>query len=232
MDRDPLTIAIGTQTTIRMPVEPTRKGAREAPFLCPRQFRFFVSRLHSVAYLALLLLVMVAVGSRSTVTGQSLARDDRSLQAERVKAEFLHAWSGYRKYAWGHDELKPLSKSWRDWHRDSLMMTQVDALDTMILMDLGDEARTTRLYLDANLSFDRDIEVQNFETTIRLLGGLLSSYQLTGDRRLLVLAEDLGDRLLPVFNSPTGMPYRFVNLKTGKVRDAKSNPAEIGTLLI
>jgi len=49
---------------------------------------------------------------------------------------------------------------------------------------------------------------------------------------LLSLAEDLGNRLLPVFDSPTGLPYRFVNLKTGKVRDAKTNPAEAGTLLI
>src|SRR5205823_779894 len=83
-----------------------------------------------------------------------------------------------------------------------------------------------------NLSFDRDIYVQNFEITIRHLGGLLSCYQLTGDKRLLRLAEDLGTRLLPVFDSPTGIPYRFVNLKTGKVRGAETNPAEAGTLLV
>jgi mannosidase alpha-like ER degradation enhancer 2 len=46
------------------------------------------------------------------------------------------------------------------------------------------------------------------------------------------LATDLGNRLLPVFNSPTGMPYMFINLKTGVVRGAETNPAEIGTLLI
>jgi mannosidase alpha-like ER degradation enhancer 2 len=74
--------------------------------------------------------------------------------------------------------------------------------------------------------------VQNFEITIRLLGGLLSSYQLTGDKRLLRLAEDLGNRLSPVFDSPTGLPYRYVNLRTGKVRGAETNPAEAGTLLI
>src|SRR6185503_18164890 len=39
-------------------------------------------------------------------------------------------------------------------------------------------------------------------------------------------------RLLPVFESPTGMPYMYVNLKTGKATGAKSNPAEIGTLLL
>ena len=65
-----------------------------------------------------------------------------------------------------------------------------------------------------------------------MLGGLLSSYQLTNDKRLLDLADDLGNRLLPVFNSPTGLPYVYVNLKTGQVRDPKTNPAETGTLLL
>jgi mannosidase alpha-like ER degradation enhancer 2 len=102
----------------------------------------------------------------------------------------------------------------------------------MIVMGLDDEANRTREYIVQTLSFDKDISVQNFEVTIRLLGGLLSSYQLTGDKRLLKLAEDLGHRLLPVFNSPTGLPYRYVNLKTGKVRGEVSNPAETGTLLI
>ncbi|MEP6819075.1 MAG: glycoside hydrolase family 47 protein [bacterium] len=149
-----------------------------------------------------------------------------------VRAEFLHAWNGYKKYAWGHDDLKPLSKSYHDWYAEPLLMTPVDALDTMILMGLKDEAASTKDYIIQHLSFDKDISVQNFEVTIRLLGGLLSSYQLTGDKRLLTLAEDLGNRLLLAFESPTGLPYRYVNLKTGKVRDAKTNPAEAGTLLI
>ena len=152
--------------------------------------------------------------------------------AAEVRAEFLHAWNGYKKYAWGHDDLKPLSKSYHDWYDEPLLMTPVDSLDTMILMGLNDEARITRRYIVRNLSFDKDISVQNFEITIRILGGLLSSYQLSGDKRLLWLAEDLGNRLLPVFNSPTGLPYRYVNLKTGKVRGEKTNPAEAGTLLI
>lgn len=152
--------------------------------------------------------------------------------AEQVKSEFLHAWRGYKKYAWGHDDLKPLSKSYHDWYSQPLLMTPVDSLDTMILMGLNDEAMKTREYIVSNLSFDKDIYVQNFEITIRLLGGLLSSYQLTRDVRLLRLAEDLGNRLLPVFESPTGIPYRYVNLRTGKVRGEVSNPAETGTLLI
>lgn len=153
-------------------------------------------------------------------------------RAAAVRTEFLHAWHGYKQYAWGHDDLRPLSKTHHDWYAEPLLMTPVDALDTMILMGLKEEAATTREYIATHLSFDKDISVQNFEVTIRLLGGLLSSYQMTGDKRLLKLAEDLGNRLLPAFASPTGMPYRFVNLKTGKVRDADSNPAETGTLLI
>lgn len=157
---------------------------------------------------------------------------DTSQEAAEVRAEFLHAWAGYKKYAWGHDDLKPLSKTYHDWYAEPLLMTPVDALDTMLLMGLKDEAATTREYIATHLSFDRDIEVQNFEITIRLLGGLLSSYELTRDGRLLNLAEDLGNRLLPVFESPTGLPYRYVNLKTGKVRGNLTNPAEAGTLLI
>jgi len=152
--------------------------------------------------------------------------------ALQVRSEFLYSWSAYKQHAWGHDELKPLSKGAHDWYSSSLYMTPVDALDTMILMGLTDEANKTRDFIAQNLSFDKDIEVKNFEITIRLLGGLLSSYQLTGDTRLLELADNLGNRLLPAFNSPTGMPYMYVNLKTGKVHGAVSNPAEIGTLLI
>jgi mannosidase alpha-like ER degradation enhancer 2 len=152
--------------------------------------------------------------------------------AERVRQEFRHAWDGYKQYAWGHDALKPLSKSYHDWYGVPLLMSPVDGLDTMILMGMKDEAAETREYIVKNLSFDRDIYVKNFEITIRLLGGLLSSYQLTGDKRLLSLADDLGTRLLPAFNSPTGMPYVYVNLKTGAVRGESTNPAEVGTLLL
>src|SRR5271169_6115747 len=167
--------------------------------------------------------------ARNTLHAESAEASDT---ARQVREEFLHAWNAYKQYAWGHDELTPLSKGSHDWYGVSLYMTPVDALDTMILMGLSDEATKTREFIVQNLSFDKDIEVKNFEITIRLLGGLLSSYQLSGDKRLLALADDLGKRLLPAFDSPTGMPYMYVNLKTGKVRGAESNPAEIGTLLI
>jgi mannosidase alpha-like ER degradation enhancer 2 len=157
---------------------------------------------------------------------------NRAELAEQVRREFLFAWKAYEQHAWGHDELKPLSKTAHDWHSASLQMTPVDALDTLLLMGFNEEADKAKSLIVEKLSFDQDIEVKNFEVTIRLLGGLLSGYQMTGDPRLLRLADDLGTRLLPVFDSPTGMPYMYVNLKTGKTSGSRSNPAEIGTLVL
>jgi mannosidase alpha-like ER degradation enhancer 2 len=157
---------------------------------------------------------------------------DRADMARKVRAEMQHAWKGYETDAWGHDELRPVSGAARDWYGTSLFMTPVDALDTLLLMGLSDEAGRAKALVLSQLAFDRDVSVKNFEITIRLLGGLLSSHQLTGDSRLLALAEEIGRRLLPAFASPTGMPYVNVNLRTGKASGAKSNPAEIGTLLL
>jgi len=176
-----------------------------------------------------LIAVALVGGATAWARGPSV---DRASLAKRVRAEFVHAWRGYEKLAWGHDELKPLSRTARDWYGDSLLMTPVDALDTMLLMGLNDDAAKAKALIVERLSFDKDVTVKNFEITIRILGGLLSSYQMTGDERLLVLARDLGRRLLPAFNSSTGMPYMYVNLKTGKTKGARSNPAEIGTLLL
>jgi mannosidase alpha-like ER degradation enhancer 2 len=174
--------------------------------------------------------VLIAQASGAARSGDTNGGDAE--MAEKVRQEFRHAWSGYKQYAWGHDALKPLSKSSHDWYATPLLMSPVDGLDTMILMGMNDEAASTREYIAKNLSFNQDIYVKNFEITIRMLGGLLSSYQLSGDKRLLALADDLGTRLLPAFESPTGMPYVYVNLKTGAVRGEVTNPAEVGTLLI
>jgi len=193
---------------------------RSAALFCPvLRARF--------ALLALILTLVIAPGCQ-----RGPAPVDRAALAEEVKTEFLHAWQGYKAHAWGHDELLPLSAGYRDWHSVSLLMTPVDAYDTMLLMGLTAEAAEAKKLILDSLDFDHAITVKNFEITIRTLGGLLSAYQLDGDPRFLALAQELGDRLLPVFNSPTGMPYTFVNLKTGAVSGPVSNPAEIGTLLL
>src|SRR5215207_6585430 len=117
-------------------------------------------------FLLLLLLMPVTI----------LAQQPKKKLAAEVKAEFIHAWNGYKKYAWGHDDLKPLSNTHHDWYPQPLLMTAVDSLDTMIIMEMNDEAAATKEYILDNLSFDKDIEVQTFEITIRLLGALLTNY--------------------------------------------------------
>jgi len=157
---------------------------------------------------------------------------NRREMAEKVKAEFVHAWTGYKTYAWGYDALQPLSRKPHNWYKKSLLMTPVDTYDTMILMGLVDDAAEVKELIFNELDFDVDMEVQNFEVSIRIFAGLLSAYEMDGDKRFLVLAEDLAGRLIKAFDSPTGMPYRYVNLKTGAVSGPVSNPAEIGTYLV
>ena len=161
------------------------------------------------------------------------ARPSDAAAAEAVKRELLHAWNGYKQHAWGHDDLLPVSKGWRDWYgEESLLMTAVDTVSTLAIMGLNDEVKRTTDYIATHLTFDMDISVSKFEITIRILVGLVCAHQTTGDARLLAMADDLATRLLPAFTSKTGMPYRFVNLKTGAVDGVVSNPAEIGTLIL
>jgi mannosidase alpha-like ER degradation enhancer 2 len=179
---------------------------------------------------AALILLAIALASPAAVGAEPPI--DRAAMAARVRAELLFSWKAYEQYAWGHDELRPMTKTPRDWYGQSLLMTPVDSLDTLLLVGLNEEAEKAKALIVERLDFDKDISVKVFEVTIRLLGGLLSGYQMTGDPRLLHLAGDLGTRLLPAFDSPTGMPYMFVNLHTGKTSGAHSNPAEIGTLIL
>jgi len=180
-------------------------------------------------------LVLLAVGASAATpkaAPDTSQVPDRSQMENAVRSELAHAWNGYKTFAWGHDALRPLSKQPHDWYGTSLLMSPVDALDTLLLAGLKPEADAAHELIVSKLDFDRDIYVKNFEITIRLLGGLLSSYQMTGDKRLLELADDLGKRLLPVFDSPTGLPYVEVNLHSGKTRGRETNPAETGTLLL
>lgn len=53
---------------------------------------------------------------------------------EAVREAFQHAWKGYKDFAWGHDELRPISKSYTEWF--GLGLTLIDALDTMWILGL------------------------------------------------------------------------------------------------
>src|SRR5437762_14320804 len=116
-----------------------------------------------IAPTAFLLAVLVAFATH----GCGKSRQEKTAQTARVKTEFLHAWQNYERYAWGHDALKPLSKTAHDWYGQSLLMSPVDALDTLIPMKLDTQANKTRELIANDLSFDRDIYVKNFEITIR-----------------------------------------------------------------
>jgi mannosyl-oligosaccharide alpha-1,2-mannosidase len=169
-----------------------------------------------------------------TLAGAASDTDWRALAAG-VKAEMAFAWQGYRARAWGHDQVKPVSGGHEAFFFPGRPMglTIVEALDTLWLMGLDEAFEEGLNWILANLHFDIDAEIQLFECSIRLLGGLLAAHHACGDKRLLALAQDLASRLAPAFErSPTGMPYRFVNLKTGAVRrDPVTFPAEVGSYL-
>jgi mannosyl-oligosaccharide alpha-1,2-mannosidase len=162
------------------------------------------------------------------------SRHDWTALGADVKAEMAWAWDCYRERAWGKDEIKPVSggnSSFPIKKGPHLGLSIVEALDTLWLMGLDDRFQAGVDWIKASLDFDVDGEVSVFETNIRLVGGLLSARLASGDPVLLERARDLADRLLPAFDTPTGFPYRFVNLRTRAVRDPLTNPAEIGTLM-
>ncbi len=157
----------------------------------------------------------------------------RRLAAD-VREETRWAWRNYVELALGHDQIKPVSGTYEEFFvpGQPVGLSAVEALDTLWLMELDDELEQGLSWVRANLSFDIDASFQVFETNIRMLGGLLSAYHCVGEPRLLELATDLGDRLLTAFtSSPVGLPYRYVNLRTGEVTDPNTNLAEIGTYI-
>lgn len=152
---------------------------------------------------------------------------------EDVKAQMLWAWGHYRERAWGKDEIRPISGGFSSFplKTSHLGLSLIEAMDTLWVMELDAEFAHALTWVRESLDFDVDGEVSVFETSIRLLGGLLSAHHACDDPLLLAKARDLADRLLPAFETPTGIPYRYVNLRTGAVRDPRTNPAETGTYL-
>jgi mannosyl-oligosaccharide alpha-1,2-mannosidase len=153
---------------------------------------------------------------------------------EDVRREMRWAWRNYREHAWGKDQIKPISGGFESFplKNHHLGLSMIEALDTLWIMGLDEEFNDGVEWVKGNLDFDVDGEVSVFETSIRLVGGLLSAWHACGDRVLLAKARDLADRLLPSFNaSPIGIPHRFINLKTGALRGRETNPAETGTFI-
>ncbi|SCV01649.1 LAME_0G17590g1_1 [Lachancea meyersii CBS 8951] len=175
-------------------------------------------------------------------------------QRDRIEIAFLQSWRDYLAHGWDADVYQPLSKKISSLHRLStkpLGWIIVDSLDTMLMMhnsslrhqeEFKTEIARVENWVDTKLDYDIDVSVSLFETTIRMLGGLLSAYHLSKELHLgnstvyLEKATDLADRLLPAFeNTNTGIPYSSVNLHTGKSRKnhvdrGASSTAEFTTL--
>jgi mannosyl-oligosaccharide alpha-1,2-mannosidase len=132
-----------------------------------------------------------------------------------VRAALAHSWAGYKAHAFGFDEYSPMSKHVSNWgHGRGVGCTIIDALDTLLLANLTDASADALAWVEGKLSFDQNAKLSVFETTIRILGGLVSGYQLTGRKALLAKAVDLGDRLLPAFDTASGFPDNYVHLQT------------------
>uniref|UniRef100_A0AC35GN67 Alpha-1,2-Mannosidase n=1 Tax=Panagrolaimus sp. PS1159 TaxID=55785 RepID=A0AC35GN67_9BILA len=138
-------------------------------------------------------------------------------QNDRQKAvvgAMKHAWNGYKKYAWGKDQLMPISGGTQEWMGCGL--TILDSLDSLLIMGMDNEFSEARQWVSESLDFEKDRFVSLFETTIRVLGGLLSTYHLSGDKLFLTKAEDIGSRLIGALNAPSPIPFSDVNLQTRK----------------
>ena len=115
---------------------------------------------------------------RTNVQTSSTGCSTNNRQQKIVEA-FRHAWRGYRDYAWGRDILLPVSRGHEEWF--DLGVTLVDSLDTMYLMGLHEEFAEARQWVLQDLDVRKDKKVNVFETTIRIIGGLLGAYNLSND---------------------------------------------------
>ncbi|XP_036758373.2 ER degradation-enhancing alpha-mannosidase-like protein 2 isoform X1 [Manis pentadactyla] len=151
---------------------------------------------------------------------------DPARYRERVKAMFYHAYDSYLENAFPYDELRPLTCDGHDtW--GSFSLTLIDALDTLLILGNVSEFQRVVEVLQDNIDFDIDVNASVFETNIRVVGGLLSAHLLSKKAGveveagwpcsgpLLRMAEEAARKLLPAFQTPTGMPYGTVNLLHG-----------------
>ncbi|KAI9487146.1 MAG: glycoside hydrolase, partial [Benjaminiella poitrasii] len=151
-----------------------------------------------------------------------------------IKDAFVFSWQGYRNFSWGYDENKPASNVPRNT-RNGWGATIIDSLDTLFIMDLCEEFKEAQKFV-SSISWNNnndDEPVQLFETVIRYVGGLLSAYDLSHEKVFVKKAVELVDRLLPAFDTPTGIPYQYMNFSTGEaIKSPIACLAEIGTIQI
>jgi len=78
---------------------------------------------------------------------------------------------------------------------------------------MKEEFRRAQAWVEQHLHFDKAAGISMFETVIRILGGLLSAFELSREQVFLTKAAELGDRLLYAFSKHrTGLPCTTVSL--------------------
>uniref|UniRef100_A0A336N1H2 alpha-1,2-Mannosidase n=1 Tax=Culicoides sonorensis TaxID=179676 RepID=A0A336N1H2_CULSO len=147
-----------------------------------------------------------------------------------------HAWNSYKKYAWGYNELCPRIQrpNIRSiFGASKTGATIIDAMDTLYIMGLKAEFDEGKNWIEKNFNLDDvDQHISVFETNIRFIGGFLSLYAMTGDPLFKNKAKYVADKLLPAFNTPTGIPYPNINFNNGIPHGTSSVLAEFGSLYL
>ncbi|KAJ6588148.1 glycoside hydrolase family 47 protein [Mycena capillaripes] len=150
-----------------------------------------------------------------------------------AKKLFTTSYNAYKQFAFGHDDLSPVSKGFSDG-RNGWGASIVDAMPTMVIMGLEDifeEAVNFSSKIDFSKSQTGDT-VSLFETTIRYVAGFLSSYELS-DKKFPVLvqkAKEVVDKMAFAWVGNHDVPYGFMDFSTNKPKISTSNIAEAGTL--
>ncbi|KAF9904341.1 hypothetical protein BX616_001340 [Lobosporangium transversale] len=159
-------------------------------------------------------------------------RVEREGRLKAVRDGFEHAWSGYKKHAWGHDEVRPVSGGYRNQF-NGWGATMIDSLDTLVIMGFNKEFDEALEWVKTSFNMRKDTtaQLQFFETIIRYLGGLLSAYDLTGEKVLLDKAEELGNYMLNAFQGRI-MPDGRVAVAESANRNSPNSfvLAEVGTI--
>ncbi|XP_061593645.1 ER degradation-enhancing alpha-mannosidase-like protein 3 isoform X1 [Cololabis saira] len=170
--------------------------------------------------------------------GQAMSREEKHKLRNQVVEMFDHAYQNYMDHAYPADELMPLTCRGRVRGREpsrgdvddalgKFSLTLIDTLDTLVLLNKTTEFEAAVRRVLSDVRLDNDIVVSVFETNIRVLGGLLGGHSMAVmlkergqsmqwyQDELLHMAKDIGLRLLPAFNTSSGLPYPRVNLKYG-----------------
>ncbi|XP_043914278.1 ER degradation-enhancing alpha-mannosidase-like protein 3 isoform X2 [Protopterus annectens] len=185
-----------------------------------------------------LLLIHCAVLWISSLGVLSMDAEEKKIIRDQIIEMFDHAYGSYMKFAYPADELMPLSCRGRvrglepsrgdiDDAMGKFSLTLIDTLDTLVVLNKLDAFEEAVKKVVEEVRVDNDVVVSVFETNIRVLGGLLGGHVMAVmlqnkiqrmqwyKDELLHLAKDLGYRLLPAFNTTSGLPYPRVNLRYG-----------------